>query len=111
MKPETMSRDIGNPTLETHAMTSPAPSGKGRSTRPLPRTIAAISAALGEEKRQAFHTALWHAPLGPELDDVMNVWWMEAMFDAVPGREHRLTRTVAGRDLVRLPDLCADDHR
>ncbi|MFJ9351100.1 hypothetical protein [Streptomyces sp. NPDC101237] len=79
-------------------------------THPVPRTIEAISAALGEEKRQAFHTALWRAPLGPELNDVMNVWWMEAMFDAVPDRRNRLARTVAGRDLVRLPDLLAADH-
>ncbi|SHL28903.1 hypothetical protein SAMN05216499_103305 [Actinacidiphila paucisporea] len=111
VKWETMSRDIGIRTMETHVMTSPASSGEGRRTQPLPRTIEAISAALSEEKRQVFHAALWQAPLGPELDDVMNVWWMEAMFDAVPGRERRLTRTVAGRDLVRLPDLLVGDHR
>ncbi|MFC4033875.1 hypothetical protein ACFO3J_20670 [Streptomyces polygonati] len=111
MKSETTSRDNGIRTMETHVTTSPIPSGEGTRTQPLPRTIEAITAALGEEKRQAFHAALWRAPLGPELDDVMNLWWMEAMFDAVPGRERRLTRTVAGRDLVRLPDLFVGDHR
>lgn len=92
-------------------MTSPTPYDEGRRIQPLPRTIEAISAALGEEKRRAFHAALWRAPLGPELDDVMNLWWMEAMFDAVPGRERRLTRTVAGRNLVRLPELFAGEQR
>lgn len=111
VKSETVSRDIGIRTMETRVMTSPTPSGENCRTQPLPRTIEAISAALDEEKRQAFHAALWRAPLGPELDDVMNTWWMEAMFDAVPGRERRLARTVAGRDLVRLPDLLLGDHR
>ncbi|MBM9510473.1 hypothetical protein [Actinacidiphila acididurans] len=71
----------------------------------MPRTIDAIGAALGTAKRKAFHEALGRALQGPELDDVLNLWWMEAMFDTVPDRQQRLTATVEGRYLVRLPDL------
>lgn len=78
-------------------------SGAGRSIA-LPRTIDAISEGLAPEKREAFHRELGRAVQGPELDEVLSGWWMEAMFDAVPGRDRRLAATVAGRDLLRLPD-------
>ncbi|MEU9925378.1 hypothetical protein AB0H51_29540 [Streptomyces griseoluteus] len=46
---------------------------------------------------------------GPELDAVFDTWWMEAMFDSVPGRARRIERTVAGRDLLRLPDTLEEE--
>ncbi|WP_405591096.1 hypothetical protein [Streptomyces sp. NBC_01190] len=79
------------------------PASAGR-IRPLPRTVDAISGALDPAKRLDFLRALGQAPQGPALDEVLGTWWMEAMFDSVPGRAERLAATVAGRDLVRLPD-------
>ncbi|MFJ5520658.1 hypothetical protein ACIQB4_26850 [Streptomyces griseoluteus] len=77
---------------------------------PLPRTIDAVSRSLAPEKREAFLRALGQAVRGPELDAVFDTWWMEAMFDAVPGRARRLERTVAGRDLLRLPDTLEEEQ-
>ncbi|MEV8048023.1 hypothetical protein ACF06D_13055 [Streptomyces griseoluteus] len=76
----------------------------------LPRTIDAVSRSLAPEKRETFLRALGQAVQGPELDAVFDTWWMEAMFDAVPGRAHRLERTVAGRDLLRLPDTLDEEQ-
>ncbi|MFE0351068.1 hypothetical protein [Streptomyces griseoluteus] len=76
----------------------------------LPRTIDAVSRSLAPEKRETFLRAVGRAVKGPELDAVFDTWWMEAMFDAVPGRARRLERTAAGRDLLRLPDTLEEEQ-
>ncbi|MFE5403207.1 hypothetical protein ACWELO_23690 [Streptomyces sp. NPDC004596] len=68
----------------------------------IPRTIAAIAQALGSDRRAEFHTAVYHARQGAELDSVLMTWWLEAMFEMLPGRDRRLDDTVAGVGLVEL---------
>ncbi|NEB93909.1 hypothetical protein [Streptomyces bauhiniae] len=68
----------------------------------IPRTIAAIAEALDPTRRVEFQTAAHHARQGTELDSVLMTWWLEAMFEAVPGRDRRLDDTVAGVGLVEL---------
>lgn len=41
---------------------------------------------------------------GGGLDTVMTAWWLEAMFESVPGRDQRLDDTVAAVGLVELPE-------
>ncbi|MGW5369483.1 hypothetical protein ACWER6_28700 [Streptomyces sp. NPDC004009] len=71
----------------------------------IPRTINAIGDALSPGRRMAFFAAVGGAEQGERLNDVMSLWWMEAMFERVPGREQRLADTVAGRGLVPLPEV------
>lgn len=68
----------------------------------IPRTIAAITDALPPARRDEFHAVVRHAPQGAELDAALMTWWLEAMFETVPGRDQRLDDTVAGVGLVEL---------
>ncbi|MGW0413249.1 hypothetical protein ACWDZX_18460 [Streptomyces collinus] len=66
------------------------------------RTIAAVIDALPPARRDEFHAAVSRAQQGPELDAALMTWWLEAMFEMVPGRDQRLDDTVAGVGLVEL---------
>ncbi|MGQ4516376.1 hypothetical protein [Streptomyces sp. DW26H14] len=72
---------------------------------PIPHTGRAIGDALSAEKRLAFYAELLAAEAGAPINAVLRKWWMEAMFDAVPGRARRLANADEGRNLVPLPDL------
>lgn len=84
---------------------SAQPDGPGRPgrVRPIPRTIEAIGEALTAEKRARFYGEVRTAEQGPELDGVLERWWMDAVLDQVPGRRRRHADGVAGRNLVPLP--------
>ncbi|GHF01484.1 hypothetical protein E5082_10605 [Streptomyces griseoluteus] len=71
-------------------------------TAAIPRTIAAITDALPPARRDEFHADVHHAQQGAELDAALMTWWLEAMFETVPGRDQRLDDTVAGVGLVEL---------
>ncbi|MGW3244505.1 hypothetical protein [Streptomyces sp. NPDC001070] len=79
-----------------------SPSSGDPRIRALPPTIGAIDDALPAARRDDFRAAVTAARQGEELNEVMTVWWMEAMFEAVPGRDQRLDDTVAGIGLVEL---------
>lgn len=68
----------------------------------IPRTIAAIAQALDPTRHDEFQTAVYHAEQGTELDSALMTWWLEAMFETVPGRDRRLDDTFAGVGLVEL---------
>ncbi|KUN33258.1 hypothetical protein AQJ30_34175 [Streptomyces longwoodensis] len=69
---------------------------------PIPRTIAAVADALPPARRHEFHAAVSSARQGPERDAALTTWWLEALFERVPGRDQRLDDTVAGVGLVEL---------
>jgi hypothetical protein len=71
--------------------------------RPIPHTIDAVAGSLAPAKRMAFHAEIGQAEEGEPINAVLRKWWMEALFDARPGREQRLADADAGRNLVPLP--------
>ncbi|MFD7919996.1 hypothetical protein ACFV3R_12305 [Streptomyces sp. NPDC059740] len=73
--------------------------------RPLPHTIDAVAAALAGAKRMAFYAEVGQAEEGEPINAVLRKWWMEAMFDSVPGREQRLADAASGHRLVPLTEL------
>jgi hypothetical protein len=76
----------------------------------IPHTINAIGEALTGAKRACFYGEVLAAEEGEPINTVMRKWWMEAMFDARPGREQRLADADAGRNLVPLPALVGGEQ-
>lgn len=76
--------------------------------RPIPHTIDAVAGALTGAKRMAFYAEIGQAEEGEPLNNTLRKWWMEAMFDAQPGREQRLAEAAAGHGLVPLSALAGD---
>ncbi|MBO8203188.1 hypothetical protein [Streptomyces smyrnaeus] len=72
--------------------------------RPIPCTIDAVASALTGANRMAFFAEVGSAERGQQLDDALRKWWMEALFEAQPGRTRRLADVAAGHRLVALPD-------
>ena len=83
----------------------PAPDPRAR---PIPHTIDAVASALGPTKRMAFYAEIGQAEEGEAINAVLRKWWMEALFDARPGREQRLADADAGRNLVPLSGLAGE---
>ncbi|GAA1891571.1 hypothetical protein [Actinomadura bangladeshensis] len=77
-------------------------SGPGRG---IPRTIKSISERLPEDKRALFIEQVTTAEFGADLDEVMLVWWGQAVLAQDPGREKRLADARAGRNLVPLSEI------
>ncbi|NKZ04445.1 hypothetical protein [Actinomadura latina] len=71
----------------------------------IPRTIKGISERLPEEKRALFIEQVTTAEVGADLDEVMLVWWGQAVLAQDPSREKRLADARAGRDLVPLSEV------
>jgi hypothetical protein len=80
----------------------PAPDPR---VRPIPHTINAIGEALSGEKRARFYGEVLAAEEGDAINGVLRKWWMEAMFDSVPGAERSRANAAAGRNLVSIEDL------
>ncbi|WP_029391534.1 hypothetical protein [Streptomyces xiaopingdaonensis] len=76
--------------------------------RPIPRTIDSVADALSGAKRMAFYAEVGRAQEGPELNETLHKWWIEALCDAVPGRGRRLANADAGRGLRPLPDMVGE---
>lgn len=74
----------------------------------IPRTVDAVHDALPTTRREEFHAAVARAAPGDEREAVMTAWWLEAMFEAVPGRDQRLDDTVAAVGLVALEPEAED---
>lgn len=72
----------------------------------IPKTIDAIAVALSGAKRMAFYAEVGKTP-APDLEGVIERFWMDAMLDQVPGREQRVADAMADRGLVALDDLAA----
>lgn len=73
--------------------------------RPIPHTIDAVAGALSGAKRMAFYAEIGQAEEGDPINSVLRKWWMEAMFDSVPGAERSRANAAAGQNLVSLDDL------
>jgi len=71
---------------------------------PIAHTIDAVAAKLPPGRRMEFYRSVGQAEEGEPLNATLRGWWMEAMFEAQPGREQRLADAAAGRGLVALPD-------
>ena len=79
-------------------------------THPIPRTIDAVAGRLAPAKRMAFYAEIGSAEGAEAITEVLEKWWMEAMFDSVPGRERRLAATAGPHArLVALPDLVSGE--
>lgn len=83
----------------------PAPDPR---VQPIPHTIDAVATALSGAKRMAFYAEIGQAEEGTAINAVLRKWWMEALFDARPGREQRLADAEGGRNLVPLPGLTGE---
>lgn len=71
----------------------------------IPRTIKGISERLPEEKRALFIEQVTTAEFGADLDEVMLVWWGQAVLAQDPGRQKRLADARAGRNLVPFSEV------
>ncbi|NVI89496.1 hypothetical protein [Actinomadura sp. BRA 177] len=71
----------------------------------IPRTIKGISERLPKERRALFMEQVMTAEFGADLDEVMLVWWGQAVLAQDPGREKRLADARAGRNLVPLSEV------
>jgi hypothetical protein len=77
----------------------PGPGGE------VPRTVEGIGERLPEDKRALFVEQVEAAESDADLDEVMLVWWGQAVLAQDPGREKRLADARAGRDLVPLSEV------
>jgi hypothetical protein len=71
----------------------------------VPRTINGINDGLPEEKRAIFLEQVMAAEVGPDLDEVVFVWWGQAVMAQDPDRQRRLADAWAGRNLVPLSEI------
>ncbi|MFA1538684.1 hypothetical protein [Actinomadura monticuli] len=71
----------------------------------VPRTIKSIGERLPKEKRALFIEQVTAAESEADFDEVMLVWWGQAVLAQDPGREKRLADARAGRDLVPLSEV------
>ena len=78
----------------------------GPRTAPIPHTIDAVAGALSAAKRMAFYAEIGQAEGVEAIAEVLEGWWMEAMFDGQAGRERRLAAAVdPDARVYPIPDL------